>query len=116
MSRFALPSEPFWQTTRVLPRDLVLRAEASERGLGTLPPAAGFTEVSGLGFGQYEVRSTCASATAAKTNNAAAANAAVHATRSTKPRINTTPLDDTRRRSVNRRACCSRRFPLQRSG
>src|SRR5205823_2504526 len=32
--------------------------------LGTLPPAAGCTDRSGAGLGQYAVRSTCATATA----------------------------------------------------
>ena len=52
MSRFACFREPFWQTTRVLPGGFALSADASERAFGTLPPAAGLTEVSGFGSGQ----------------------------------------------------------------
>src|SRR3954468_5659291 len=52
ISRFTLASEPFWHTTRVVPGGLALSVEASERAVGTLPPAAGFTELSGPGFGQ----------------------------------------------------------------
>ena len=53
-----------WQTTRVSPRQRLRSADASERALGTLPPAAGETEVSGAGSGQYAGRSTCAAAEA----------------------------------------------------
>src|SRR5438128_1716972 len=61
MLRLARFSDPGWQTTRVLPPfGSALRADASERAFGTAPPAAGLTDVSGAGFGQYEVRSTCA--------------------------------------------------------
>src|SRR5919201_5687640 len=45
-------SEPDWQTTRVVPRACPFSADASERALGTAPPAAGLTDVSGLGSGQ----------------------------------------------------------------
>src|SRR3954454_21269791 len=72
MSRCACFSEPFWQTTRVTPGGLILSAEASERTFGTLPPAAGLTEVSGLGSGQNAVRSTCAAAVAATARRKAA--------------------------------------------
>jgi hypothetical protein len=51
-------SEPRWQTTRVSPRAFAFSAEASVRGFGTFPPAAGLTPVSGAGSGQYELRST----------------------------------------------------------
>jgi hypothetical protein len=46
--------EPFgpWQTTRTLPGPFPVTAEESERKSGTLPPAAGVTEVSGRGSGQ----------------------------------------------------------------
>src|SRR4051794_21942834 len=57
-------SEPVWQTTRVFPRSFAFSAEASERALGTAPPAAGLTDVSGRGSGQYDVRSTWAAAAA----------------------------------------------------
>src|SRR3954452_19966571 len=92
MSRFALASEPFWHTTRVMPGGLALSVEASERGFGTLPPAAGFTELSGPGLGQYAVRSTCATATAAAASRAAAAKVAAQAIRPAKPRIKKTPV------------------------
>ena len=39
-------------TTRTLPGPPRLTALLSDRGVGTLPPAAGFTEVSGAGSGQ----------------------------------------------------------------
>src|SRR4051795_7711768 len=58
-------SESLLHTTRVSPTRRRSSAEASERGLGTLPPAAGFTDVSGRGSGQYDVRSTWATATPA---------------------------------------------------
>jgi hypothetical protein len=45
-------SDPRWQTTRVSPRAFALSADASVRGFGTFPPAAGLTAVSGDGFGQ----------------------------------------------------------------
>src|SRR4051795_9640726 len=57
------------QTTRVVPGALASSAEASERALGTLPPAAGVTVVWGRGSGQYEVRSTWASAVAGSTRH-----------------------------------------------
>src|SRR4051812_40011555 len=88
MSRFACASESVLHTTRVTPGGLALRVEASERATGTLPPAAGFTELSGPGFGQYAVRSTCATATAATASRAAAASAPAQAIRPAKPRIN----------------------------
>src|SRR5690242_2471984 len=64
MSARARFSEPEWHTTstRTPFGCLAFAAEESERSFGTLPPAAGWTRVSGFGFGQYEVRSTCASA------------------------------------------------------
>ena len=43
---------------RVTPGGFVFSAEASVRTFGTLPPAGGLTEVSGLGSGQKAVRST----------------------------------------------------------
>src|SRR2546423_14115992 len=88
MSRFAFPSEPFWQTTRVVPGGFELSVDARERALGTLPPAAGFTEVSGFGFGQYDVRSTCAIATAAIASSTTTANVIAQAIRPAKPSIN----------------------------
>jgi hypothetical protein len=91
MSRFACPSEVRLQTMRVRPTGFDCSADASERSFGTLPPAAGFTEVSGRGLGQYDVRSTCATATAADKSNADAASAATYAIRSTKPRIKPIP-------------------------
>ena len=48
----ALFSEPRWHTTRVSPRGFAFSADASVRGFGTFPPAAGLTVVSGDGFGQ----------------------------------------------------------------
>ena len=50
-------SESGWQTTRVTPGPVVERAEASDRAVGTSPPAHGVTEQSGAGSGQYEARS-----------------------------------------------------------
>jgi hypothetical protein len=49
---------------RTLPGPLPVTAEASDRAFGTLPPAAGFTDLSGRGSGQYDGRSRCASASA----------------------------------------------------
>src|SRR3954464_16018465 len=59
--------ESLWQTTKTrVPRGcLAFAAEASERIFGTAPPAAGATLLSAFGSGQYAVRSTCASADAA---------------------------------------------------
>src|SRR5688572_303117 len=57
-------SEFFWQTTRTSPGPLPVTADASERALGTPPPAGGVTEVSGVGSGQYDGRSRCAAASA----------------------------------------------------
>jgi hypothetical protein len=51
-------SEPRRHTMRVSPRAPALSAEPSVRALGTLPPAAGLTLLSGAGSGQYELRST----------------------------------------------------------
>src|SRR5690348_17056958 len=62
MSARASLSESAWQTTRVRQGAESFSAEASERAFGTAPPAAGCTEVSGAGSGQYDVRSTCANA------------------------------------------------------
>ena len=50
--RIAFFSEPGLQTTRVEPRGLRLSAVNRLRAFGTLPPAAGLTEVSGAGLGQ----------------------------------------------------------------
>src|SRR3954447_843358 len=86
MSRFAWASEPCRHTTRVFPGGFALSDEASDRTLGTLPPAAGLTEVSGLGFGQNAVRSTCANATAAHAIAPPAASPAAQAARPTTPR------------------------------
>src|SRR3954466_275785 len=47
MSRFAFFSEVGRQTMRVRPAGFDWSADASERSFGTLPPAAGLTEVSG---------------------------------------------------------------------
>src|SRR3954469_24194522 len=116
MSRFTLASEPFWHTTRVVPGRLALSVEASERAVGTLPPAAGFTELSGPGFGQKAVRSTCAAATAATASRAAAANAPAQAIRPANPRINWTPSDGNGAPSVIGLRRCARRFRLHRSG
>jgi hypothetical protein len=49
---FSSLSESGWQTTRVVPGSLVFSAEASERALGTVPPAHGVTVQSGAGSGQ----------------------------------------------------------------
>src|SRR3954469_15744466 len=65
MSRFATLSEFAWQTTRVDPGGRFFSADASVRTFGTLPPAAGLTDVSGFGSGQKAVRSTWADAVAA---------------------------------------------------
>src|SRR6266576_3708243 len=45
-------SESGWQTTRVTPGPPVATADASERAVGTCPPAHGVTEQSGAGSGQ----------------------------------------------------------------
>ncbi len=87
MSRLSCFRESCWHTTRVLPGGFALSAEASVRAFGTLPPAAGLTDVSGFGSGQYDVRSTCASATAAHAIRHAAASTAVNAPRPISPRI-----------------------------
>src|SRR5437764_10021893 len=50
-------SESGWQTTRVTPGPVVETADASDRAVGTSPPAHGVTEQSGAGSGQYEARS-----------------------------------------------------------
>src|SRR3954467_7917027 len=93
MSPLSCFSEPFTQTTRVTPGGFVLSADASERAFGTLPPAAGLTEVSGLGSGQYAVRSTCASATAAHAISAVAASIAAQTVRRIMPRsLKTAPF------------------------
>src|SRR3954471_4419695 len=70
MSLFRRFSESFLHTTRVVPGGFVLSADASVRTFGTLPPAAGLTDVSGLGSGQYAVRSTCAKAAVASASEA----------------------------------------------
>src|SRR3954451_14637323 len=101
MSRLAFTSEPFWHTTRVLPGGFVFSAEASERTLGTLPPAAGLTEVSGLGSGQNAVRSTCANAATVHAIATAAAMIAAQAARPNKPRsLTDRPFRDLRSRAV----------------
>src|SRR4051794_38846613 len=58
-------SESGLHTTRVSPTRRRSSAEASERAFGTRPPAAGLTDVSGRGSGQYDVRSTWATAAVA---------------------------------------------------
>src|ERR687895_1275490 len=63
IERIALRTEFDLQTTYVSPRALLLSADASPRAFGTLPPAAGVTLRSGAGLGQYELRSTWATAT-----------------------------------------------------
>src|SRR3954447_22282096 len=75
MSLPASFSEFVLHTTRVVPGGFVLSAEASVRTFGTLPPAAGFTDVSGFGSGQNAVRSTCASAAVASAREATSAAA-----------------------------------------
>src|SRR4051812_41132344 len=67
-------SESFLQTTRVFPGGFALSAEASVRTFGTDPPAAGLTDVSGFGSGQYAVRSTCAKAAVASAIDATIAS------------------------------------------
>jgi hypothetical protein len=52
MSLFALASDVVKHTTRVVPGGLALSVDASERAMGTLPPAAGFEDLSGFGLGQ----------------------------------------------------------------
>ena len=52
IERFAFLSDARWHTTRVLPGGFARSAEARLRAFGTLPPAAGFTLVSGAGSGQ----------------------------------------------------------------
>src|ERR671918_1008765 len=63
IERVASRSEFDLQTTYVSPRALLLSADARPRAFGTLPPAAGFTLVSAAGLGQYDPRSTSATAT-----------------------------------------------------
>src|SRR5918996_1338669 len=63
IERVALRSEFDLQTTYVSPRARLLSEDASPRAFGTLPPAAGRTLVSAAGLGQYELRSTWATAT-----------------------------------------------------
>jgi hypothetical protein len=58
IERIAFFSDARWHTTRVLPRGFAFRAEPRLRAFGILPPAAGFTLLSGAGSGQYELRST----------------------------------------------------------
>ncbi len=52
IDRTAFLREARWHTTRVLPRGFAFSAEARLRAFGTLPPAAGFTVLSGAGSGQ----------------------------------------------------------------
>src|SRR3954471_21648575 len=115
MSRLTRASEPCLHTTRVFPGGFALSAEASDRTLGTLPPAAGLTEVSGFGFGQNAVRSTCAKATAAHATATTAASIAAQATRPIKPRsLTDRPFHDFRSpASVKRARGCTRRFLLR---
>jgi len=51
-------SESALHTTRVSPGRDRSSADGSDRAVGTLPPAQGVTEQSGLGSGQYDGRST----------------------------------------------------------
>ena len=51
LARDSLPVGPL-QTTLTSPGPWPVTAEASERAVGTLPPAGGVTAVSGAGFGQ----------------------------------------------------------------
>ena len=67
--RESLPFAPA-QTTRTFPGPLPVTALVSDRAVGTLPPAAGLTEVSGAGSGQYDGRSRCAIDTAGNTPSA----------------------------------------------
>src|SRR4051794_28740631 len=66
------------QTTRTrTPRGCLRRtADASDFAFGTCPPAAGWTDLSGRGSGQYDVRSTCAKATVASSAKLSAATTA----------------------------------------
>src|SRR5919199_1000479 len=80
ISRFARRSELRWHTTRVRPGGEERSADASERIFGTWPPANGWTPRSGRGFGQYDVRSMCASAAEAKTARTSAATPLARAT------------------------------------
>jgi hypothetical protein len=52
IERVAFLSDARWHTTRVLPGGFARSAEARLRAFGTLPPAAGFTLLSGAGSGQ----------------------------------------------------------------
>src|ERR687898_154515 len=52
IERLAFFNDARWHTTRVLPGGFARSAEARLRAFGTLPPAAGFTLVSGAGSGQ----------------------------------------------------------------
>src|SRR4051794_35834877 len=71
-------SDPLWQTTSVLPGGFLLRAELSDRILGTRPPVpCGFTDLSTRGSGQYDGLSMCACATAGSTNATAIAQPAI---------------------------------------
>src|SRR4051812_32711754 len=74
MSLLASFSEFVLQTTRVVPGGFVFSAEARVRTFGTLPPAAGFTDGSGFGFGQNAVRSTWAVAAVASAIDATIAS------------------------------------------
>src|SRR5262245_55003430 len=53
--------ESGWHTTLVFGSET---ADASDRAVGTAPPAHGDNEQSGAGSGQYDARSTCAEASA----------------------------------------------------
>src|SRR3954470_9807411 len=101
MSLFANFSEFFLHTTRVVPGGLVFSAEASVRTFGTLPPAAGFTDVSGFGSGQNAVRSTCANAAVASASEATtvATSPAIQLRPATKPPL-VTPSGECKSRGV----------------
>src|SRR3954466_8792803 len=94
MSLFRRFSESFLHTPRVLPGGFVLSAEASVRTFGTLPPAAGFTDVSGFGYGHNAVRSTCANAAGASARDAtsAATIPAIHFRPATESPLGSSPL------------------------
>src|SRR3954465_12354770 len=101
MSRLSSDSELGWHTTRVVPGSLLFSDDASERALGTLPPAQGCTEQSGAGSGQYAARSTCANAGSAIT----ASRARVVETR---PRLRRATV---MRRKANAESAGKRRLP-----
>src|SRR5918996_5071438 len=67
--------DPFWQTTRVFPGGALRSALNRPRASGTAPPAAGLTDVSAAGSGQYEALSMCADAVVTATTIAAVSTA-----------------------------------------